>query len=403
MSLSRRGFLRTVGSTRAGTLTGDAIAARGWEAMSAEMWLYGADAAALQQRRASYEESGIRISSNENPLGPGKAALDVLASRFVEAGRYPFNAIPGEYELAATIAKKFGVKNENVVIGAGSGEILRNGVRAFTSATKPLVTAQPSFEAPFRTAEQIGTPVKYIPVDANLRLDLEKMADACKGAGLVFFCNPNNPTATVHGAKAVADFVAAVKKVSPTTAVLIDEAYYDYVTDPSYSTAIPLALREPNVFVTRTFSKAYGMAGLRLGYAVGQPKTIAALARYRMPYGCNTLGIGAAVASLKDQAHIDQERQRNTEVRTFTMRAFEQMGYKPTASDANFIFVDIRRPAREFADACRQQNVFVGRPFPPFEKTHARISIGTMEEMQKAVDVFRKVLSAPTTTAQREK
>jgi len=251
-----------------------------------------------QQQRLGRQDGGIRISSNENPLGPGKAALDVLAGRFVEAGRYPFNAIPGEAQFAATIAQKFNAKMENVVIGAGSGEILRNAVRAFTSASKPLVTANPSFEAPFRTAEQIGTPVKYIPVDSNMRLDLEKMADACKGAGLVFFCNPNNPTATVHGSKAVAEFVARVRKVAPTTAILIDEAYYDYVTDPAFSTATPLALSEPNVFVTRTFSKAYGMAGLRLGYAVGQVKTINALVRYRMPYGCNVLGIGAATRTV---------------------------------------------------------------------------------------------------------
>jgi histidinol-phosphate aminotransferase len=397
MSLSRRGFIRSVGTGRAGTLSGAFVAARGLEALAAEAWLHGADPTAL----APPDAREIRISSNENPLGPGKVALDALVGRFVEAGRYPFNSIPGETDLVAAVAKKFNVKNENVVMGAGSGEILRNAVRAFTSPSRPLVTGQPSYEAPYRTAEQIGTPVKYIPLDANLRLDLDAMAAAAPGAGLVFICNPNNPSATVHGQKAISDAVARIRKASPDTAILIDEAYHDYVTDPSYATTVPLALQTPNVFVARTFSKAYGMAGLRIGYAVGPAGTIKTLARYKMPYNVSVLGIGAAIASLNDPAHIDQERARNTEVRAFTMKAFEQMGFKPTESQANFILVNLKRPAKEFREACAQHGVMIGRDFPPYEKTHSRISIGTMEEMQQAVDVFRKVLGVVPTAASR--
>jgi histidinol-phosphate aminotransferase len=290
-----------------------------------------------------------------------------------------------------------------VVMGAGSGEILTNAVRAFTSSTRPLVTAWPSFEAPHTTAEKIGSPIKEIPLDAQLRIDIPKMIAAVKGAGLVFFCNPNNPTATVHGFTAVADFVKAVRTESPDTVILLDEAYHDYVTDSSYKTGVELAMTTPNVFVARTFSKAYGMAGLRMGYAIGQPQVIKHLARYKMPYNVSVPGIAAGMASLANQTHIDQERARNTEVRAFTVRAFEQMGYKATDSQANFIFVDLRRPAKPFRDACAQQGVLVGRDFPPYEKTHCRVSIGTMAEMQKAVDVFRKVLgAAPATTAQRE-
>jgi histidinol-phosphate aminotransferase len=183
--------------------------------------------------------------------------------------------------------------------------------------------------------------------------------------------------------------------------VLVDEAYHDYVTDPAYATAAPLALSRANVFITRTLSKAYGMAGLRIGYAVGQPKTIEALARYAMPYNQSAPGIAAAVNALKDQAHIDRERARNTEVRAFTMHFFESQGFKAAASQANFLFVDVGRPAKEFRDACRQHNVLVARDFPPLEKTHARVSIGTMEEMQRATEVFRRVLAVKTTTAGR--
>jgi histidinol-phosphate aminotransferase len=394
MSLSRRGFITRLAPGRDAHAA--IIAARGREALVAES-LYGEVGELVPPTGKE-----VRISSNENPLGPGQHALDAITGQFPQAGRYPFNSTPNEGALVGAVAQKFGVKPENVVMGAGSGEILTNAVRAFTGANKPLVTAWPSFEAPHTTAEKIGSPITEVPLDDKLRIDIPKMLAKMQGAGLVFFCNPNNPTATVHGATAVADFVKAVRQQSPDTVILIDEAYHDYVTDPSYKSAVELAMSTPNVFVARTFSKAYGMAGLRIGYAVGQPQVIKQLARYKMPYNVSVPGIAAGMASLANQAHIDQERARNTEVRAFTIRAFEQMGYKATDSNANFLFVDIRRPAKPFRDACAQQGVLVGRDFPPYEKTHCRVSIGTMEEMQRAVDVFRKVLgAASSTTAQR--
>ena len=143
-------------------------------------------------------------------------------------------------------------------------------MRAFTSPTRALVTASPSFENCTGFARKLGHPVAEVKVDSAFRLDLDAMATAAKGAGLVFLNNPNNPTATVHGGKTITDFVQRVRAASPDTVILIDEAYHDYVTDPSYESAIPLALRTPNVFVARTFSKAYGMAGMRIGYAIGQ-------------------------------------------------------------------------------------------------------------------------------------
>jgi histidinol-phosphate aminotransferase len=225
------------------------------------------------------------------------------------------------------------------------------------------------------------------------------IAAAVKGAGLVFFNNPNNPTATVHGAKTVTDMVERIRKASPDTVILIDEAYHDYVTDPSYQTAVPLALATPNVLVARTFSKAYGMAGMRIGYAVGRADTLKKLAALKMPYNVSVFGIGAAIASLNDPQHIDDERRRNTEVRDFTMKALREMGAKPADSQGNFLFADIGMPAKDFRDACAKQGVMVGRDFPPFEKTHCRISIGTMAEMQKATEVFRGALKKITTTS----
>jgi len=218
------------------------------------------------------------------------------------------------------------------------------------------------------------------------------MLTVVRGAGLVFLNNPNNPTATVHGLKTVTDFVERVHRISPDTVILIDEAYHDYVTDADYSTAIPLAMSSPNVFVARTFSKAYGMAGMRIGYAIGSADSVKPLARFKMPYNVSVFGIAASIAALNDPKHIEAERARNTEVRNFTTKVFTDMGYKATASNGNFIFVDIGQPARVFRDACAKQGVNVGRDFPPFEHSHCRISIGTMEEMKRATQVFRDVL-----------
>jgi len=354
-----------------------------------------------QAARAGVQQ--VRISSNENPLGPGQHVLDAIVGKFPEAARYPFNALQHEGQLPAAVAAKFpGAKAENVVMGAGSSEILVNAVRAFTSASRPYVTPWPSFENPNVTARKIGSAVREVKLDANLRLDLAATVAAAKGAGLVFFCNPNNPTATVHGHAVVADFVKQVRAASPDTVILIDEAYHDYVTDPSYTSAVDIALSTPSVFVTRTMSKAYGMAGLRIGYALGHAPAIKRLNDFKLPYGIGTPHIAAMLAGLNNPQHIDAERERNTEVRNFTIKAFADMGFAATDSQSNFIFVNLKRPAAPFRDACAAAGVLVGRDFPPFEKTHCRISIGTMAEMQRAVEVFRKVLGAPTPTAIRE-
>ncbi len=390
MSVSRRGFLQG----RVLPFSGAFMAARGMEA-------YQAETAQGRGGGRSLVPPGvqeIRISSNENPLGPGKAVLDAILGKFPEANRYPFNSTPSDSTLTSAIAAKFKVKPENIVLGGGSQEILRNAVRAFTSPTRGLVTGSPSFENCPGTAKKLGHPIAEIKVDSAFRLDLDGMIAASKGAGLVFFNNPNNPTATVHGAKGVADFVARIRQSSPETVILIDEAYHDYVTEPSYQSAVPLALETPNVFVTRTFSKAYGMAGMRVGYAIGRVETIKPLTKLQLPFNLSVFGVVAAIAALGDQKHIDAERDRNTKVRAFTLNALGEAGGKTADSQGNFLFVDVGRPAKDFRDACAKQGVVIGRDFPPFEKTHVRISIGTMEEMEKATAVFRSVLRPISTS-----
>ena len=334
----------------------------------------------------------IKIDSNENPLGPGRVAMEAFTRALSDAGRYPTNARPSMADLRETIARRNSVRPENVALGSGSWELLSAGVRLFTSSSRHLVTASPSFEQPERVAEKLGVGVKRVPVDADGRLDLDRMGQAARWAGLVFLCNPNNPTGGVHPAKAIAEFVARVRRESPDTAILIDEAYHDYVTDPGYATALGLALEHPGVFITRTLSKAYGMAGLRVGYAVGQPRTIEAFNRWAITFNQNSPSVAAAIASLNDPAHIEAERARNAEVRRFTAGVFQDLGCRVMPSETNFVFVNIGRPAKEFKEACARHQVMVGREFPPLEKTHARISCGTLEEMTRASNVFAQVL-----------
>src|SRR5436190_14927794 len=403
MSVSRRGFLQGL---RLGQHAHAAafMAARGHEELMAEAQQAGRQGGARGMRpNLPPGVEGIRISSNENPLGPGKAAIDAILGKFPEANRYPFNSSPLDADLEILIARLNTAKRENVVLGVGSQELLKNAARVFLSPTKHLVIPSPTYGDPAGFAQnQLKVTVKTAPVDPKtLKTNLSVLLPLVKGAGMVYLCNPNNPTATINSAKEITDFVAEVKKISPTTAILLDEAYSDYITDKSWSTAFPVALANPNVIVARTMSKAYGMAGVRIGYAIGQAETIRKMSRWRMPYNVNTFGVAAAVASLKDPQHIRDEAARNTEVRAFTIKALADLGYTSTDSQTNFIFTDIGKTmtAAAFREGCAAKGVMVGRDFPPLEKQWARISLGTMEEMQKATEVFRSVLKPSTTTS----
>jgi histidinol-phosphate aminotransferase len=403
MSVSRRGFLQGLGVGRTSHASAF-IAARGHEEHVAEaIQQQGRQGGAMRRPALPPGVEAIRISSNENPLGPGKAAIDAILGKFPEANRYPFISSPLDADLEILLAKLNNAKRENVTLGVGSQEILKNAARVFLSPTKHLVIPSPTYGDPAGFAQnQLKVTIKTAPVDPKtLKTDLSALLPLVKGAGLVYLCNPNNPTGTINTAQEIKDFVAEVKKSSPTTAILLDEAYCDYASDPSFATAIPTALATPGVIVARTMSKAYGMAGVRIGYAVGDAATIKKMAAYRMPYNVNTFGVAAAVASLKDPQHIKDESARNKTVRDFTTKFFADLGYTSTDSQTNFIFTDIGKTmtAAQFRDACAAKGVMVGRDFPPLEKTWARISLGTMEEMQKAVKVFEQVLGKKTTTA----
>jgi histidinol-phosphate aminotransferase len=389
--LTRRRFVQSVGVGAAAY-----IGARGREG---GLWSTFEPTLDAQTPAAAAAVNPIILSSNENPLGPGKAVLDAVKNAFGPTG-----AVPGRYSNASgalvdAIAKKFNITNANIMLGCGSTQILRTATQVFTAPNKPLVGTIPTYEECAGYADMINNPVRPVPLDNDFKIDLGRMADAARGAGLIFYCNPNNPTATYVGARATRDFLSRVNRISPETVILVDEAYYDYVTDPDHDTHIPFAVEDPRIVVARTFSKAYGMAGLRIGYAVGHPDTIRKMADWDSASGTsslNVLAMHAATAAIQQDASvIAAERARNKEVRDFTMKWFSDRGMKPTDAQANFMFVNIGRPVKEFRDACTAKGVKVARDFPPFEKSHCRISFGTMEEMQKAVAVFGQVLGKP--------
>ena len=385
MSVSRRSFIHTVGA--GSVLSADFLIGRGREAMAFEGVEF----------QAPDDGGFIRIDSNENPRGPGKAAIDAIkASTTARMGRgyAPDNVM----ELYSAIASHWSVDRTNVIAATGSGPILEAATRAYCSADKALVTAAPTFTTCEQTAKRMGAPVKVVPVDKSLGLDIAGMTAAAQGAGLVFFCNPNNPTGTAHDAATVEKFIRGLAQSSPGTKVLVDEAYFDYAHGTAIKTAIPLVKELPSVIVARTFSKAHGMAGLRLGYAIGQAEVLRAVGSAWGLGSINTLTAAAGAASLRDTKHMEDERAENARIRDFTLQAFRDMGFEGTDAHTNCVFIDIKRPAKDFREACAALKVRVGRDFPPYEKSHTRITLGTMDEMKQAVAVFRKVLTATTSS-----
>jgi histidinol-phosphate aminotransferase len=335
----------------------------------------------------------VRLSSNENPYGPSPAALKAMTDGFGLAWRYP-----DEYAdmLAEDLAKLHNVPAEQVLLGDGSGEILKLCAAAFTSRDKKLVTANPTFESIARHAGVAGAEVVKIDLTADYRHDLSQMLAATKGAaasgaisaGLVYICNPNNPTASITPKGEISDFLA---KVSPTTIVLVDEAYHHYVETNDYESVIPLVKQYPNLIVARTFSKIYGMAGLRCGYCVTQRANSARLRTHQIFDSVNILALVAARASLADTQHIAQGRKLNNEVKKNLCAELDSLGYRYIPSHANFLMIDLRREVRPIISALRSRGVEVGRLFPALPN-FLRVTIGTAPEIKQFLTAFKEVM-----------
>jgi len=390
MALSRREFVRRFSAGSAAAASAAYIIGYGREgamAFAEAPW----QALAAQAPAPGSMAGLLRLASNENLRGPSAKVLEVLRqhpSRGLGIGYPP----PNVALFQQALAEVYGAKPENVLMATGSDAILQAAVYAYGTESRSVVTADPSYGTPVATARRLKVPVKVVPVLKSLQMDLEAMVGAAIGSGLAFICNPNNPTSAVSSLADVEAAVRLIKQRSPETGVLIDEAYIDYATAPGVGTMAKVAMELPGVFITRTFSKAFGMAGLRMGYAIGQPETLRKLSASWGLGSINELQAVAGIAAVKDTAHMEWERNENKRVRDWTQAQFKSWGFDSPDSQTNFIFVNIRRPAVEFRDGCRAKGIAVGRDFPPMEKTYARISLGRMEDMERALPVFKQVL-----------
>ena len=329
----------------------------------------------------------IRLSANENPFGPAPAALDAIRAAFAQAARYPDDLAE---ELRDAIARLHGVPPAQVLLGAGSGEVLKWAAVTFAGPGRVLVEAEPTFEALSRHTRLAGGEVVRVPLNDRHEHDLPRMLDAARRADLVYLCNPNNPTATLTPGAGLREFVAAVPA---RTIVLVDEAYHHYVTSPGYASLMDLVASHPNLVVARTFSKIFGMAGLRCGYAVSGADTVARLAAHQGWDSVSALTAAAALASLGDLRHVRDHRDRNTATRAFVRTEVERLGRPVLPSEANFVMIDMGRDVGPVIAALRDQGVLPGRRFAAMPQ-HLRVTIGTRDEMEAFLSAFRTLVRA---------
>jgi histidinol-phosphate aminotransferase len=252
-----------------------------------------------------------------------------------------------------------------------------------------LVEAEPTFEALSRHVRLAGGDVTRVPLTRGFEHDLPRMLDAARRADLVYVCNPNNPTATLTPAASLREFVTAVPAQ---TSILVDEAYHHYVTSPAYSTLMDLVPRHPNLIVARTFSKIFGMAGLRCGYAVSGAETIRRMGAHQGWDSVSALTLAAARASLADARHVGEHRDRNLRTRSFVRTEVERMGRAVLPSEANFVMIDLGRDVTPVIASLRDRGIHVGRRFPALPQ-HLRVTIGTAEEMRRFVEEFARVVA----------
>lgn len=348
---------------------------------------------ALAQRRRiarNLPPDAVRIDANENPLGPCSGACAVMASLLPEGGRYDMDLTD---KLVNTFAAQENLKPENILVYAGSSEPLHYAVLAFTSPDHSLVVADPSYEAPMYAAKYSGAKIVKVPLAADYSHDVRAMVAADPGAGVLYICNPNNPTGTINSR---ADIEYALANKPKGSILLIDEAYIHF---SDASSSLDLVTAGKDVIVLRTFSKVYGMAGLRCGLAIARPDLLAKIQTYGMN-ALPILAVAAAISSLEAPELVPQRRKINTDIRTSVFEWMTANNYKFIPSQTNCFMVDTGRPGKEVIAAMAQRNVYIGRVWPVWP-TYVRITVGTRSEMDKFQVAFKEVMTGPTTAPLR--
>lgn len=369
-ALSRRSFFRF---------------AAGASALAAMPILTEAHLAQAQRgRRLGDPNKGVHIDSNENPLGPCDAAREAAHAMVDKGGRYFFDM---EYDLVDVFAKQEGLDPKSVRVYAGSSEPLAYTVLAFTGPGKPLVIADPGYEAAMYAAQRVGAPVLKVPLadpKGAAMHDIKAMLGASTTPGVIYICNPNNPTGTCTPR---ADLESAVAGAPKDAVLLIDEAYIHLCDAPR---SLDFVKEGRNVIVLRTFSKLYGMAGMRMGFAVGRPDLLEKIDYF----GRNFLPItatSAAIASLKQADLVATRKKITADTRMETLAWLKQKGYAVTPSESNCFMLDTRRDGKEVLKAMAAKDVYVGRIWPSWP-TQVRVTVGTPEEMMAFRKAFGEVM-----------
>ena len=385
MTVSRRSFV------------GGFAAALGYLGVGNEIDLFaqgqtrGAGGAARAGAMSNDYDSFAHLSSNENCWGPPESVMKAMNNAWKYSNRYGYP----DGGIVQEIAKHHGVKPENILLTAGSGEVLDVVGTTFLATGKKVLGVEPTYSTVYQHATSIKTSAIKLPLGKDYRQDIPAMIKATNAnaaqLGFVYLCNPNNPTGQVVTAKEVKQLLDGIPAGMP---VLIDEAYHHFVEHPDYATSVPYVLEGRPVIIARTFSKIAALAGMRLGYAIASKETIDRMRPYSMG-SINALVKHGGVAALKDTASQASIKKMVLDLRKKTTSELNAYGYETIPSETNFFMVNIGREIQPVIQEFLAKKVQVGRPFPPMT-THMRVSIGTADEMAQFMAAFKEIFPQKT-------
>jgi len=350
----------------------------------------GATLGALLDRSLGPGHAGadgdIRFNANENPLGVCPAGREAIINTIVDANRYGGR----RDEVLAALAAHLGVETDNLTLGFGSTEILQICTQAFQGPNTPLIAAEPTFEDIMAYQDTMPFETHLVPLTSDWQHDVQRMRElSLQRPSVVYFCNPNNPTGTITNS---ADIDAWIADAPETTTFLMDEAYLEYATDERYWDTLRWIREKPNVVVIRTFSKIYGMAGMRLGYAVSHPTTAARLLEHTVQNSPGMLAGAAALASLQDEGLVERSLAINEEAKSIVHTTLDELGLDYLPTNTNFIMHRINGDLATYRDRMAERGLLVGRDFPPM-LDHNRLSFAMPNEMDQwasAIKDFRR-------------
>jgi histidinol-phosphate aminotransferase len=323
----------------------------------------------------------IKLASNENPVGPSAEALKAIGDSLSGLNRYPDGS--GFY-LKRALAEHLGVGEDEIILGNGSNELIDIAARTFMKDGDEAVMAVPSFIVYSMAVQSIGGKALQVPLK-DYTHDLGAMAAAITPkTKMIFIANPNNPTGTINRME---EFDRLMENVTDDMLVVLDEAYYEYVADPGYANSMKYLHSRKNVLILRTFSKIYGLAGLRLGYGIGKKEILLDMNRLREPFNTNSLAQKAAIAALNDRAHIDRSRSVNEEGKRYLYKELDAMGASYVPTEANFIFMPVDDSA-----ALNDRLLRLGVIIRPMGPKAIRVTIGLPEENRRFIEALKTVL-----------